>query len=219
MLDVPHKVLVNTIDNFLSKRKNNGLAVPLKFPQIFKEGTFKNRMGRTYRMYEMNEQAYMKLCMQLKGYEKAEVVQDAIIEAFSLMKTALLNQQNASWLEARKSGKQVRRLETNTIKDFVEYATKQGSKSASKYYMSITKMTNKALELLNKSKYGDPLRDLLTIQQLGFIQMLEIRATQSIQVGMEENLPYKYIYKYAKSEVNKLADSLCFKAIIPKNLT
>lgn len=210
MLEVPHKVLLVTIEKIMD-RKNKVTPTPLKFPQKFKESSFKNKMGRTYKMYELNEQAYLKLAMRLSGYEKAEMVQDSIIEAFSLMKEALLNKTNASWLNARAQTKEIRQGQTDVISDFVKYATDQGSKSAKLYYMNITKMTNKALELLVQTKQGGPLRDLANIMELGFIQMLDHRAMLAIKNGMEQGLPYKFIYKYAKEEVNKLADSLNFK--------
>ena len=81
------------------------------------------------------------------------------------------------------------------------------------YYQNITKMTNKALELLIQTKDGKPLRDLATISQLGFISVVDDRATLAIQDGMDRKLPYKEIYKYAKDEVEKLVDALAFKRI------
>ena len=170
-------------------------------------------MGRIYKMYELNEQAYLKLAMQLSGYEKAEIVQDQMIEAFTMMKQKILNMQNNSWISKKDEGKQIRQKETDIIKDFIEYATKQGSNNANKYYMNITKMTNKALELLIQTDEYKPLRDLATITELGFIQMLDLRATQAIEDGVKRQLPYKEIYKYAKEEVEKLSDSLAFKKI------
>lgn len=214
MLDVPHKVVIQTIERTIARQsKNKGTAKPLKFPQRFIESSFKNKMGRTYKMYELNEQAYLKLAMQLSGYEKAETVQDQMIEAFTMMKQHMLNMQNNSWIEKRDETKQIRQKETDVIKDFIEYATKQGSQNANKYYMNITKMTNKALELLMQTNEYKPLRDLATITELGFIQMLDLRATQAIEDGMNRQLPYKEIYKYAKEEVEKLSDSLAFKKI------
>jgi len=214
MLEVEHKVVIQTIERmFARQQKNNGTQKPLKFPQKFIEGSFKNKMGRTYKMYELNEQAYLKLTMQLSGYEKAELVQDQMIEAFTLMKQQILNKQNNSWLSKRNETKQIRQKETDIIKDFIEYATKQGSVSANRYYINITNMTNKALELLVQTDEYKPLRDLVTITELGFIQMLDLRAMQSIEDGMIRGLPYKEIYKYAKKEVEKLADSLAFKKI------
>lgn len=99
------------------------------------------------------------------------------------------------------------------IKEFVEYATKQGSKNAKMYYQNITKMTNKALELLVQTKEGKPLRDLATVTELGFIQVVDNRATEAIQDAMKNKLPYKEVYKFAKKEVEDIVDSLCFKKI------
>ena len=213
MLEVTHKDLLRTIEKVTNRQKNNRLASPLKYPQKFIESSFKNKMGRIYKMYELNEQAYLKLAMQLSGYEKAEIVQDQMIEAFTMMKQQVLNMQNNSWIAKRDEAKQIRQKETDVIKDFIEYATKQGSKNANKYYMNITKMTNKALELLIQTDEYKPLRDLATITELGFIQMLDLRAMQAIEDGMKRQLPYKEIYKYAKEEVEKLSDSLAFKKI------
>lgn len=213
MLEVTHKDLLRTIEKVVNRQKNNRQTSPLKYPQKFIESSFKNKMGRTYKMYEINEQAYLKIAMQLSGYEKAEIVQDQMIEAFTMMKHHMLNMQNNSWIEKRDETKQIRQKETDVIKDFIEYATKQGSQNANKYYMNITKMTNKALELLMQTNEYKPLRDLATITELGFIQMLDLRATQAIEDGINRQLPYKEIYKYAKEEVEKLSDSLAFKKI------
>jgi len=214
MLEVNHKDLLRTVEKIINRQKNNVPSSPLKFPQKFIKSSFINKMRRTYEMYDMNEQAYMKLAMHLKGYEKAEQVQDSIIEAFSLMKQALLSQQNASWLNAREKTKEIRHAETDVIKEFVEYAIKQGSKNASRYYANVTKMTNKALELLIQVKNGEPLRNLADIMEQGYIQILDNRAMDSIELGMKNELPYKFIYKIAKEEVNKLTDSLNFKKSI-----
>ena len=216
MLEVNHSDLLRTIEKIVERHENNKQVSVLKFPQKYIESTFKNKMGRTYKMYELNEQAYMKVAMHLKGYEKAEMVQDSIIEAFSMMKQSLLNQSNQTWLSSRKESKQVRKAEMDVLKEFVEYATKQGSTSANRYYCNVTKMTNKALEMLVQVKDGTPLRDLASIMEQGYIQMLDHRAKLSIEYGMKQDLPYKFIYQYAKEEVNKLADQLNFKPQIKK---
>jgi Rha family phage regulatory protein len=190
MLEVPHRNLLRTVEKIVKRQQRTAQDRAFRFPQIFKKTTFTNAQSRTFPMYDLNESAYMKLAMQLSGYEKAEIVQDAIIESFQLMKQALLNHENASWIAARTNGKLVRREETDVIKQFVEYATTQGSKSAEKYYIHITKMTYKALELLTQSKHGEPLRDLASAQELGHIRYLEERAKESLKYGMEQELPY-----------------------------
>jgi len=210
-LEVTHKDLLRTIERIVERQKNNVPTSPLKFPPIFIEGSFINKMNRSFKMYEMNESAFMKLAMQLSGYEKAEVVQDAIIESFQLMKRALLNHENASWINARKESKEIRKIETDTIKDFVNYATKQGSKNAKFYYSNVTKMTNKALEILLQVKDGKPMRDLASVQELGYIRTVENLAQEAIKYGMDNNLPYKFIYSDAKEKVSNLVDVLDVK--------
>lgn len=209
-LEVPHKVLMNTVKATLEKVEKQGQDRAI----VFLESSFTNKQGRTYPMYEMNEDAYMLLAMQLSNYEKAFKVQTSIIKAFRSMAIALVNQQNVSWLEARQNGKIARVAETDIIKDFVDYATEQGSKSAKTYYMNVTKMTNKALEFMIQDKTGVPIRDLTTMENLGFIMALDKRAGYAIEHGMKEKMHYKDIFHYAKSEVNKLADVLVFKPMI-----
>lgn len=210
-LEVPHTNLLRTVRELISKVKND----PSGARVVFIESSFTNKQGRSYQMYEMNEDAYMLLAMQLSNYEKAFSVQVAIIKAFRSMAIALINQQNVSWIEARQTGKIARVAETDIIKEFVEYATNQGSQSAKLYYMNITKMTNKALEFMIQDKTGVPIRDLTTLDNLGFIMALDKRAGSAIEHGMKENMHYKDVFAYAKAEVNKLADVLIFK---PKSL-
>jgi Rha family phage regulatory protein len=206
-LEVPHTNLLRTVRDVINKLEKQ----PSSQSIVFLESSFTNKMGRTYQMYEMNEDAYMLLAMQLSQYEKAFIVQTSIIKAFRSMAIALVNQQNVSWIEARKNGKVERLIETDIIKDFVQYATKQGSTSANKYYMNVTKMTNKALEFMIQDKTGIPIRDLSSLDNLGFIMALDKRAGSAIQHGMTSKMHYKDIFQYAKAEVNKLADVLIFK--------
>lgn len=212
-LGVLHRDLLRTVDRIVFRQKNNAQASTLKYPQKFIPTTFKNKMGREYKMYNLNKQAFLKLAMQLNGYEKAEVVQDLMIDAFFEMEEALQRHQNTSWQLKRKDSKDIRLEETDVIKEFVDYATSQGSKSAKMYYMNITKMTNKALELLISIKDDTPIRDFASIIDLGFIQIVDNRAKQCLADGMKQGLPYKYIYKQAKEQVNQLVDSLSFKQL------
>ena len=212
-LGVDHSKLLRTLIPIVKRWEKQWTGQSTVSLQIFKESTFTNRMGRTYKCYLMNEPAFAKTIMALGGYDKAEVIQDLFIGEFYRMKNALLNKSNQSWLLKRETGKIARKDETDVIKDFVVYATEQGSENVNKYYSNITRMTNKALELIVQSKDGKPLRDLATVTELGFIQVVDNRAMQAIEDGMKRSLPYKEIYKYAKKEVEDIIDSLCFKRI------
>ena len=214
-LEVAHKDLLRTIEKILKLQKENSVQTsPLKFPQKFIEKSFTNKMNRTYPMYELNEQAFTKLVMHLSGYKKAEIIQDLFIEAFFEMKDRLQKQQSISWEQKRLETKEIRKNETDVIKEFVEYATKQGSKSAFRYYENITKMTNKALEYLIQTTIGKPLkRDLMNIMELGFLQMLELRIIDVIKDCMQKEIYYKDIYQKAKEEVEQLASALMYKQL------
>ena len=116
------------------------------------------------------------------------------------------SQDSLEWKQARLSGKQVRRSVTDTIKEFVEYATEQGSRNAHMYYMAVTKMEYKALGLLRESDGN--FRDTMTITQLSFLSTAENLAKIAIQQGMDHELHYKQIYELAKNRVMAFAKSV-----------
>mgnify|MGYP003403732367 FL=1 len=103
---------------------------------------------------------------------------------------------------ARLEGKKARRIETDSIKKLVEYATQQGSKSASKYYMSVTKMTYDLLGL----EAGQ--RDNLTKDQAQQLGMAELMVDIAIRNGIAMGLEYKAIYQLAKERVKHLVPSI-----------
>lgn len=99
---------------------------------------------------------------------------------------------------ARLSGKQVRRDETDAIKELVEYATANGSKNAQFYYPNITIMTNKVIGI-DKGQ-----RDTLDTRQLCVLQMIETSVRIAIGDGLREQLPYDDIYLLCKDRVSEL---------------
>lgn len=107
---------------------------------------------------------------------------------------------------ARIEGKQTRMELTDTIKDFVSYAKKQGSQSADRYYMSITKMEYAALGMLEAKERG--FRDTLNIIQVHQLAVAEDIARQAILDGMHQEMPYKAIYQHAKGMVEQYAATL-----------
>jgi phage regulator Rha-like protein len=99
---------------------------------------------------------------------------------------------------ARLQGKQVRRDETDAIKELVEYATANGSKNAQFYYPNITIMTNKVIGI-DKGQ-----RDTLDTRQLCVLQMIETAIRIAIGDGLREQLPYDDIYLLCKDRVSEL---------------
>jgi Rha family phage regulatory protein len=170
---------------------------------------FVNDKGVTYAGYTITRDGFSLLCMGFTG-AKAMKWKLSFLKAFNLMEKELLKKQNAlDWKAARLQGKAIRRSTTDTIKEFVEYATNQGSKNARRYYENITKMEYKALDMLEQSKnVTGNFRDTLDLMQIGFLQVAENIATLAIQKGMADELNYRDIYTLAKQKVTEYAHSV-----------
>lgn len=98
----------------------------------------------------------------------------------------------------RNEGKMIRKVETDAIKEFIEYAKSNGSQSSERYYMIITKATN---EILGIEK-GQ--RDSLTASQLEHLAMVERVITSALIQGIEKEMNYKDIYKLASSKAKQV---------------
>lgn len=98
----------------------------------------------------------------------------------------------------RTEGKMIRRVETDAIKEFIEYAKSNGSQGSERYYVIITKATN---EILNISA-GQ--RDSLTAVQLEHLAMVERVIASALTQGIEKEMNYKDIYKLASSKAKQV---------------
>ena len=103
---------------------------------------------------------------------------------------------------ARIEGKQVRFLETDAIRDLVDYAKANGSQSAEMYYMTITKMTNAALGIDSCQ------RDQLEARKLDELKIAETMVKIAISDGLNAKLDYKDIYTLCKERVKSIAKTL-----------
>lgn len=92
----------------------------------------------------------------------------------------------------RTESKGIRRTETDAIQQLIKHAESQGSKNADMYYTSITKMAHGIIGI----KAGE--RDSLSITQLQQLGIIESVISLAITEGIEQDLPYKEIYKLAK---------------------
>jgi phage regulator Rha-like protein len=172
------------------------------------------KRGGQEKSYLLNEQQFLLLVTIAKTTPESIELKMRIVEEFTRMRKALAqviaNRKNEDWLDARKNGKQVYFQKTDVIKKFVDYATDQGSKSASMYYQNIAKMENKALFIFEQ-KYPN-LREMLSIRQLFQVVTADQIIEKALQDGMEQNLNYKDIYQLAKDRV------IQFSNIIGKSL-
>jgi len=176
--------------------------------------------GRPTEYVYLNEQQLTFLIMMLRvkqsDNDKVLEFKKQITKEFFRMRQILLNlsvqKANQEYFEVREKGKVSRLKQTDTIKQFVEYATKQGSKNANKYYITLTNMENKALFLIEQ-KFKN-IREILNINQLDELKQADEIILKALIDGMEKEMFYKDIYQLAKKRVELFA-SLKGKTIVP----
>ena len=153
--------------------------------------------GRPQPYYLLNENQCYLLLTYIKNTPKARRLKQNLVQAFSDARDLLAQTQSA-----RIEGKKVRRLETDSIKMLVDYASAKGSKSAERYYTNVTKMTNSLLGI----EAGQ--RDNLSPTQLKQLSAIETIVDLAIRDGLKAELEYKDIYQLAKTRASALVDVL-----------
>lgn len=153
--------------------------------------------GRPQPYYLLNENQCYLLLTYIKNTPKARRLKQNLVQAFSDARDLLAQTQSA-----RIEGKKVRRLETDSIKMLVDYASAKGSKSAERYYTNVTKMTNSLLGI----EAGQ--RDNLSPTQLKQLSAIETIVDLAIRDGLKAELEYKDIYQLAKMRASALVDVL-----------
>lgn len=116
------------------------------------------------------------------------------------MKKLLIQRQSIQWQQTRLAAKNTRKLETEEIKELVQYAQAQGSKSAEKYYLALSKLANKTIGLSGGQ------REQASITQLNTLALAENIIHHVIQEGIKEQLPYKDIYKMCKARLEQFKE-------------
>jgi len=202
---IKHNKVVRTIENLATDLEE--LRGTQCTPKLMTEE--REYRGRKFTSYLLSREFFSLLAMRFKG-KKALEWQVKFNSAFYDMEKRILldenNKQNSQWVTSRNQGKQIRLETTDIIKEFVEYATKQGSQKARFYYKHITTATYKALGLI---QYKQPqLRDTLNILELGFLQSAEFVAQRSLRKHMESGEHYKAIFVLVKQDLEVFANGL-----------
>lgn len=154
-LNRAHNVITRLIEEYIDELSSISDTRIVRFER---KKTGKGSKGRPWKLFYLNEEQSIFLVMNMRTRAKR---MDAVMQMkikiskdFTKMRKWILEQKttkaNEEYTKVRASSKISRRLETDIIKNFIEYATKQGSKSAKMYYMNISKMENNAFFLLKE---------------------------------------------------------------------
>lgn len=159
--------------------------------------------GRPDSGFLLNERQFMLLVLLAKNTPESVDLKNKIENEFFRMRTVLANlassRSSDEWKNLRKDGKAVYFQKTDVLKQFIDYATAQGSKNARHYYANVAKMENKALFVLEQ-KYSN-VREFLNIKQLMQIATADQIIEKAFSEGMENGIQYKEIYKLAKDRI------------------
>lgn len=196
MLERPHWTLIRSIRTYCHYLADNKIVVS----EFFIESTYLDETGRTQPSYLLTEKGCDFVANKTTG-EKGAVFTARYVSAFHAMRNHLLELSSPIWQDTRTLGKQVRREETEAIKRLVDYATAQGSKSAQRYYTSLSMLADRTAGVTDRGE--------ATVVQLTTLLIVERMIAQEIERGIAQELPYKAIYQACKG---RLAS---FRATLP----
>lgn len=170
----------------------------------FGESSYQNEQNKKQPMYYMTKDGFTFLVMGYRGKKAAEF-KEAYISAFNKMEKFITEKQSAEYLEARATGKLVRKEETDTIKKLVEYAKEQGSGHADMLYVTYTRLANKIV--------GISKREQASTIQLSNLTFIERAIWHTIEEGMRLCLHYKEIYQMCKARMEQIQTLACLTEV------
>jgi phage regulator Rha-like protein len=189
-LDHRHRTILENIDKYSAQLLELGrLPFETEKGKALDQGGF----AKATRYAILNEDQCYFLLTLMRNNERVVKAKLALVKSFKDARVQLAERDLA-----RVDGKKVRRLETDSIKLLVDYASAKGSKSADMYYANITRMTNKILGIESGQ------RENLLPQQLKRLSAVELMVDIAIRDGLKSGMDYKDVYKLAKARCESL---------------
>ncbi len=165
----------------------------------FRPSTYKDSRGKTQSDYIVTKDGFIFLVMGFKG-EKASEFKEKYISQFNKMEKFIHHKQSEEYIEARKDSKLLQKSTMDVVKDFVEYAKDNGSKSADRYYIIYNKLVNNILGIESNSLDNLDSKELLMRSKiLDYI-------SKNVSIDIKNELYYKDIYKNCKYKLESMID-------------
>ena len=189
---VQHKSVIALVKKQSKRLEKYG---PLEFVDL---KSLNSKRGRPTKICLLNEQQATLLVTFMDNSDIVADFKTELVGQFYAMRDILHQKKTAEWIAVRNNSKLVRKDETDTIKEFVDYALSQGSEHAEMYYKHFSSLANKACGIDN--------RDFASILQLSTLTIVERIILVTIQSCMRQGLPYKEIYKRCKAQIDTFGD-------------
>lgn len=181
-----HNDVVATIENKIKNLTTEKFVVS----DYFVRDSFEHN-GNWYKEYLLTRDGFSFIVMGFTGRE-ADRWKLKYIQAFNAMEAFIRERQSSEWLITRKQGKLVRRSETDTIANLIDYARSQGSRNAEKMYVVYSKLVNALVGLESGQRDKAPFKTIM------IIMMLEDMILHTVEEEIEKGTHYKQIYKMCK---------------------
>lgn len=156
--------------------------------------------GRKTVVYNLNEQQATFLITLLKNTEIVMDFKEELVRQFFKMREILREKKTKDWEFQRLATKTTRKLETDQIKVFVNYAMDNGSHNANRYYTLFSKLANKYADIHN--------RDFSDFKKLKNLEVVEKVINKEIIKQIANKVDYHLAYKNIKDRVIMVSEYL-----------
>lgn len=187
--EISHKKIKLAIRKYKNRLEHFGKMV------VRYETTFK---GQKETLYDLNEQQATFLITLLKNTDKVLDFKEDLVRQFYKLKEIVREKNTKDWEFQRLVNKTTRKLETDQIKIFVEYAKEHGSKHADKYYTNFTNLANKCAQIYN--------RDFSEFKKLKNLEMVEKVINKEIERQISKKVEYHKAFRNIKAKVQMIAE-------------
>ncbi len=145
------------------------------------------------KVYLLNEQQTTLLMTYMKNTPVVREFKKALVKEFFEMRKFIMERHTAEWVESRKQSKLNRKVQTDAIKELVEYAQANGSKNSNRYYAIYSRLADKVVGIQN--------RDEAHISQLNTLSVVEAVMGSTIHECIANGMEYHEIYKVCQKRL------------------
>ncbi len=185
-----HNNLLSSI-HVITKGLLENKQTPRKY--FIKSWYTEEQNGQTYPEYLCTRDGFSLLVMGFTGKEALEW-KLKYINAFNQMEAFIQERRSSEWLVTRKQGKLIRRMETDTLANLVDYAEAQGSRNMRKrVYTIYSQLVNSLVGIQSGERETAPFK---TISVIAF---LEDMILHTVDEEMQKGTHYKEIYQICKA--------------------
>lgn len=181
-----HKRITEVIQRYENDLRELG-------PVFTSAGRGSKTRGQERKIYLLNEQQAIFVMTLLDNSPLVLRFKKMLAVQFVIMKRRLYERETADWKQARLTGKQIRREETDVIlTKLIPLAESQGSTNAGELYRVYSKLVNFTLGIKKDQ------RDNLPLSYIEAIKFLERAIENIISQEVDKGTHYKEIYQVCK---------------------